>query len=189
MSRMVPITGVTTLLMVMATAQPARADWLLTPFLGVTFGGSTTTQAATYGVGIGYMGARIIGAELNAEFTPNFFESESNNLEDSNVSTVMGNVIIGAPLGSPGVRPYLSAGAGILRTRATSADNVFDLNQNAFGVNAGVGVIGFVRENFGLRLDLRFFRSLHDSDEGDNVDLDLGDFQYWRASVGGTFRF
>lgn len=189
MSKRLPMAAIGAAVIVLVVAQPARADWLLTPHIGVTFGGSTTSQAANYGFSFGFMGARILGAEVQAEFTPNFFETESNNLEDSNVSTVMGNIIVGAPLGSPGIRPYVSAGAGILRTHATSADNVFDLDQNAFGVNAGAGVIGFVRENFGLRLDLRFFRSLRDADEGDNIDLDLGSFQYWRASVGGTFRF
>ena len=189
MRRTLPPLAIVALIFVLADARPAHADWLFTPFLGVTFGGSTSSQAASYGAGIGYMGARVVGAELQVEFTPNFFETESNNLEDSNVATVMGNVIVGAPLGSPGIRPYVSGGAGILRTRATSADNVFDLNENAFGVNVGAGVIGFVRENFGLRLDVRFFRRLKDSDAGDNIHLDLGDFQYWRAAVGGTFRF
>ena len=49
--------------------------------------------------------------------------------------------------------------------------------------------MGFVRENFGLRGDVRYFRSVQDSDLGDDIDFDFGSFDFWRATVGATFRF
>ena len=101
----------------------------------------------------------------------------------------MGNLIVGVPLGSPGVRPYASGGAGIIRSRATSLGNVFDLTDNSFGVNVGAGAMVFVRENFGLRGDLRYFRRVQDSNSGSGINLDLSNFNFWRATVGATFRF
>ena len=32
-----------------STAQPARADWLFTPYLGAAFGGDTPSEQITYG--------------------------------------------------------------------------------------------------------------------------------------------
>ena len=44
-------------------------------------------------------------------------------------------------------------------------------------------------DKIGIRGDLRYFRGLRDEDSGDDVDLELGSFDFWRASVGATFRF
>jgi opacity protein-like surface antigen len=111
-------------------------------------------------------------------------------IAESNVTTLMGNVIIGAPIGGQaGVRPYVSGGVGLLRTSIATANEFFDIDRNSFGVNVGAGVMGFVRENFGLRGDVRYFRSVQDSDLGDEFDFDFGSFDFWRATVGATFRF
>ena len=66
---------------------------------------------------------------------------------------------------------------------------MFELNDNSFGVNVGAGVIGFVSPHVGIRGDARYFRSVHDSDHGPNVDIDLGGFDFWRATAGVTFPF
>jgi opacity protein-like surface antigen len=135
------------------------------------------------------MGAGVIGFEVDGAFAPDVLNVGSDDLVDTNVTTLMANLIIGAPIGAPGVRPYVSGGAGLLRTSVSSADDFFDIDDNSFGVNAGAGVMVFVRENFGLRGDLRYFRSLRDSDSGDGIDVVLGSFDFWRATVGATFRF
>ena len=36
---------------------------------------------------------------------------------------------------------------------------------------------------------MRYFRGVRDTDSSDDVDLELGSFDFWRASVGATFRF
>lgn len=179
--------------LILLTALPARADWLLTPYLGVSFGGDTQGQNITYGGSIGYMGAGIIGFEFDASFAPDLLDVDDGldlDIAESNVTTLMGNIIIGAPIGGQsGVRPYVSGGAGLLRTSIATADDFFDVDENSFGVNAGAGVMVFVRENFGLRGDVRYFRSLQDSGAGDDIDFDFGSFDFWRATVGATFRF
>jgi opacity protein-like surface antigen len=185
-----PLTALAVTLM-LASAAPARADVLLTPFLGVTFGGDTPNEQVNFGASLAFLGAGIFGVEVDAALTPNFFESDDDSvpLEDSNVSTFMANLMLAAPSEGAGIRPYGSGGIGIIRTKATSVGNVFDLDDNSFGVNVGGGIIGQFNERVGLRGDVRYFRSIQDSEEGDDIDLDLGGFNFWRASLGVTFRF
>lgn len=173
----------------LGTAQPARADWLFTPYLGLTFGADSPSQQATYGLSVAALSAGVLGLEVDAALVPNFFDSASHALADGNVSTVMVNVMVSAPMSSAILRPYVSAGAGIMHARATSVGNVFDLNDNSFGVDVGVGATGFLRDNVGIRGDIRYFRSLQDTDPGDNIDLGLGKLDFWRGTLGVTFRF
>lgn len=180
------------LLCLLLSATPARADWLLTPFLGVTFGGATDNQHATYGGSIAWMGAGVLGVEVDGSFVPDLLDVDDGvnlDIRQSNASTLMANLIVGAPLGAPGVRPYASGGMGLIRTSVSDLNNLFDIDENSFGVNVGAGVVVFVREHFGLRGDLRYFRRIQDSDPREGIDLDLGGFDFWRATVGATFRF
>lgn len=172
-------------------ATPVRADVLVTPFLGVTFGGDTPNEQVNFGASLAFLARGVFGVEIDAALTPNFFDSDNDAvpLEDSNVSTVMGNLMIAAPIERSGVRPYASGGLGLIRARATSVGNVFDVDDNSFGVNIGGGVVGQVNPRIGIRGDVRYFRNIQDSDEGDNVDIDLGGFNFWRTSLGVTFRF
>lgn len=183
----------TALILLLLSATQARADWLLTPYLGLTFGGDTPNEQVNYGLSAAFLGAGIFGVEVDASITPNFFDPDTDadfdDIDDSNVATFMGNVILSAPTASPGFRPYAAAGVGIIRTRATSVGNFFDLSENTFGVNIGGGLIGEFNDRVGLRGDIRYFRSVQDSDGGDDIDIDLGGFNFWRGTLGVTFRF
>lgn len=172
-----------------ATPREARADWLLTPYLGVTFGGDASGQHVNYGLSAAFLGAGVFGVEVDASFTPQFFGDDTAPIEDSNVSTVMANVMLAAPTQTAALRPYASGGVGIMHTKATSVGNVFDLDDNSFGVNLGAGVISQVSDRVGIRADIRYFRSVQDSDAGDDIDLDLGGFNFWRGTLGVSFRF
>jgi opacity protein-like surface antigen len=130
----------------------------------------------------------VLGFEIDAAITPEFFGSDLEGIDDSNVSTVMANLMLSAPSQTP-VRPYASGGVGLIRTRATSVGNVFDIDENSFGLNVGGGIVAQASDRIGVRGDLRYFRSVQDSDAGDDIDLDLGGFNFWRASLGVSFRF
>lgn len=172
-----------------ATAVPARADILLTPFLGVTFGADTATRQFTYGFSAAVLSQGMIGLEFDAALTPNFFDADSATFADGNVSTAMLNLMISSSAQGAPLRPYVSAGAGILHSRATSVGNVFELNDNQFGLDVGVGAIAKLAGTTGLRGDIRYFRSLQDANGGDGIDLDLGSLDFWRATLGLSFRF
>ena len=194
-------------LVVGATPTRASADWLFTPFVGTAFGGNANfgdfndfedeiERRVTFGGTLGWMGAGIIGAELDFGFSPNFFENTVGDGDfdfgDSNVTTLMGNLIIGVPIGGqrgPGIRPYVSGGVGLIRTNVDGGDFFDDLNTNDFGVNVGAGLHGFFSDSIGINGDIRYFRSLQDDEPDDEFDVALSDFDFWRATVGVTFRF
>lgn len=185
----------------LAAPAQARADWLFTPYIGANLnrGGDALDlegddATVNFGGTLGFMGAGVFGFEVDFGYSPHFFEGDAVSTLDGNVTSLMGNLIIGVPIGGQtggGVRPYVSGGVGLLRSRLDDADDFFDLNENSFGVNAGGGVMLFFSDTVGVRGDLRYFRSLAgdvDLDE-DDVDLSLGRFDFWRASGGVTFRF
>jgi len=189
MSRHLFVLPLTVLSLLCATTRPAGADILLTPFLGVTFGADAPTQQVNYGLSLAFLGGGVVGLEVDAAITPNFFDSDTNALEDGNVSTVMANLMVASPNQGARLRPYLSAGAGIMHAKATSVGNAFTLDENNLGVNVGAGVVGSMRNNIGLRGEFRYFRALQDSEAGDGLDLEFAKLAFWRGSLGITFRF
>lgn len=205
MSLRKPLTTFSFVLLVLAAAPGrASADWLFTPFLGATFGGSANIggggenftdefeRKLSYGATLAWMGGGAVGFEVDFGYSPNFFRVSDDStgfdlVGDGNVTTLMGNLVIGAPLG--GVRPYASGGMGLLKSKVDGVGQFFDqIDSNDLGFNAGAGVIGFFTDNVGIRGDVRYFRSLRDNDP-DGVDLRLGDFKFWRGTVGLTLKF
>lgn len=203
------ITSCLALIITAAAPAKASADWLFTPFVGMTFGGSATfsdvfgdfddefERRGTYGASLAWMGAGILGFEVDLGYTPNFFQDTAGDADfdfgDNNVTTLMANLVLGAPIGGQsgiGIRPYASGGAGIIRSRIDDADDLFDVSSSDWGVNVGGGVAGFFTDNLGVRGDIRYFRSLQDTERGeDDFNVALGSFRFWRGSVGVTFRF
>lgn len=161
----------------------AGAQVLLTPFAGATFGGDSTDARPTGGVSLLFMGA-VAGVELEFGYTPDFFNesSEIRLIDDSNVTSLSANLLIG--VGAGPVRPYAAGGLGLVRSRVGTVEDFFDgISQNDFGFNAGGGLIVLFNRHIGLRGDLRYFRSLQSIDVGD-LSLTLGDLDYWRAYGG-----
>jgi opacity protein-like surface antigen len=194
-----------------SAAAPAKAsaDWLFTPFIGMNWGASVTfndefgdfddefEKRVTYGASLAWMGAGIAGFEIDFGYSPNFFELTEGDGDfdygDNNLTTLMANLTLGAPIGGQsgiGLRPYASGGVGIIRTRVDNPGDLFEVNSNNWGFNAGAGVAGFFSDNVGIRGDVRYFRAFDDiEDEDDDLDITLGDLRFWRGTVGITFRF
>lgn len=199
------------LAIVVSAAAPARAsaDWLFTPFIGMNWGASVTfddefgdfddefEKRGTYGASLAWMGAGIAGFELDFGYTPNFFEltegSEDFDYGDNNLTTLMGNLTLGVPIGGQtgiGFRPYASGGVGIIRSRIDDPVDLFEVDSTDWGFNAGAGITGFFSDSVGIRGDVRYFRALRDIEvEDEDLDIRLGGLDFWRGSVGITFRF
>lgn len=166
---------------------------LVTPFIGVVTNTPTDENRTVYGGSFGVTG-QVVGFEVDLGYSPNFFEFEDDFGElgsSGSVTTVMGNLLVGAPLGR--VRPYGTVGAGLMRSNLELLELFDDLSSNDFGINYGGGVMVFLSDNVGIRGDIRQFRSLQNEDVDDDfpepLDFDLGDFTFWRATAGVTFRF
>lgn len=165
-----------------------HAQTFVTPFAGVTFNGDAPENALTTGVGLTFMG-KIAGFEIDLGYTPDFFgeSAEEVLIADSNITTLTGNLVIG--VGDGPVRPYGVVGVGLMRTRVEIDDIFDDVSQNDVAISAGVGVIGMLGERVGLRGDVRYFRSLEDPSDDDDFDVSIGNFDFWRATAGVTFKF
>ena len=85
------------------TAAPAAAQTggFVSPFVGVATDTPTDENRTVYGVGIGFTGP-VVGFEVDFGYAPNFYEFEDDFGEfdsEGSVTTVMGNLRVGAPPG------------------------------------------------------------------------------------------
>jgi opacity protein-like surface antigen len=184
-------------------ATASAQSWFFSPFIGANFGGNASfgdfddfddefERRVDFGATLGW-NPNVVGFEIDFGWSPNFFENTAGDQNfdfgDSNVTTLMGNLLVSAPPGT-GLRPYASGGLGLMRAHATVDDGVFnDLSTNDLGINFGGGINGQFNDNVGLRGDIRYFRSLQDNEPDDEFDIGLADFNFWRGSVGLTFRW
>ena len=206
------------LLFVGSVAAPARADWFLTPYFGVVFGGAANQfdlhdrddefeQRVNFGGSFGYRTKGVLGFEVDYNVAPNFFQftGGTGNFDllnlDSSVQTLMGNVVVAIPIGGStgaGFQPYVTAGLGTIRTQLRSASDVFDdLTSNDSGFNVGAGAHIFAGTHVGLRADVRYIRGFESLDDEDPItDNPFFDqtiatevFNFWRGTLGLTFRW
>jgi opacity protein-like surface antigen len=170
----------------------ARADGFVTPWVGSAFGSNIQNGQASIGVSAGGMGAGIIGGEADFGWSPSFFGTKSD-FGNNTVLNLMGNLIVGVPIGGThgaGVRPYVVGGIGLIRTQIDGGTiATVSSSNNMFGWDAGGGVMGTFSEHVGLRGDLRYLRATSDLNSGiSSLDLSGNRLHYWRATVGVVFR-
>ena len=187
----------------------ARADWQITPFLGLTFKGDTTLldyeQATanthwTFGGSVALMGSGPVGVEGLIVYTPGFFEQDNPPLDidglpppdiiDSRTLAIMGNVVLTTPRSwnEYGLRPFVSGGIGLLQATAADALDFTPVNTNLIGYNVGGGAVGFLNDRVGLRFDLRYFSNLKPSDDPENA-IGRVHLSYWTGSVGVVLKY
>ncbi len=178
----------------------ADADGYVSPFVGVNFGGDAGARFAvavddpnkvTYGLSFGKMSGGIFGGELDLAYTKNFF-GDGGDFIDNSLLSVMPSLVIGIPIGGQsgaGVRPYATAGIGLLR-REVRVRGFDEITANDMAYSVGLGAMGFVSTHFGIRADYRYFRNFKvDGDDLADLSLERGTFDYSRATVGLVLRF
>ena len=172
----------------------AYAEGYVSPWVAANAGtrfGDFDNGRAGFGVDAGGMGKGIIGGELDFGFSPSFFGTKSV-FGNNSVIDLMGNVIVGVPVGGTrgaGVRPFVTGGFGLIRTQVDGLNNI-DASNNMAGWNLGAGVMGYFNDHVGLRGDMRYLRSFEDTNTGINI-IDFnqaGQFHFWRAGVGVVLR-
>ena len=171
----------------------AHAEGYVSPWVSANAGSSFDNGRAGFGVNAGGMGAGIIGGEVDFGWSPSFFGTQ-NDFGNNSVIDLMGNVIVGVPVGGThgaGIRPFLTAGVGLLRTQIDRGTftNVAASN-NMAGWNWGAGVMGYFNDHVGLRGDIKYLRSFEDLNTGVQV-IDLNgsnQLHFWRAAVGVVLR-
>jgi hypothetical protein len=178
----------------------ARADFLITPFLGPVFGGNTTlldldvgaasSKHWTFGGNAAWLSDRILGVEADFSIVPGFFQNSGGTglVLGSRVTTLMGNLIVAMPLSvsRDSLRPYVVGGLGLLH--ATTED-VLSLNESGdwLGLQIGGGAIGMITNRAGVRFDLRHLSAL--SRDTTLRGERTSQLSFWRATVGVTLRY
>jgi len=192
--------AVALLLSVCGPAAEARADWLITPFLGTSLAGETTFliledgagSRMTLGASVALIGDGILGIEADFAHTPKFFEGDDPRgvVLTSRVTTVGANVLLAAPLAltRESLRPYLVSGVGLMQAHATNVGGVFPLDENRLGLTVGGGAIGFVTDFTGLRFDVRYIKAVSGAN-GPFPRDGVSRLSFWRTTVGLTIRY
>ena len=179
----------------------ASAEFLVTPFLGKTFSaqqqlvlvGDVDHQTWIAGASAGWLSRSIIGAEVDFGYAPRFFKSDPLlNLvrSGSNVLSLTGNVLLTLPLSvtRDSLRPYATAGMGVLHAGVDDRAGANTLDRNLFGVSIGGGVIGFLNERAGVRFDVRHMSSTSTGQDPATL-LTEPRLSFWRATFGVAIRY
>lgn len=200
-------------LCLLAAPRAAAAEWQFTPTIGFTFAGTTTLldfQQATgkrhteFGGSVALLGEGVIGAEVLVVFVPGFFETARTplssdvarvELESSRTDALMANAVLTTPRKwtEYGLRPFVSGGFGVLHSSETfkvsqvTPVELFPVSAGMAGFNIGGGAVGFLTKQTGIRFDVRYYSSLHDTDKG-TMAIGLARLHYMTASVGLVIR-
>jgi len=190
-----------------AAATPARADWVVSPFAGMVFDGTTTfldlengfgETKITFGASGGWLSDGLLGVEGNLGYTLGAFDSGSVSanediVQSSRAIVLTGDVLVLAPKTVTGdsLRPYVLGGVGVLHISVRDVADAFAHDSSLLGLAVGVGAIGRVTDRSSLRFEVRRISNLTTDQGSLTRDLTTGpaDLSFWRASVGVTIAY
>lgn len=194
-------------LCLLAAPGTAAAEWHITPMIGVTFAGKTTlvdlqhaagTRHMDFGGAVTLLGGGVFGAEAIVVVTPGFFQTDASpldtdtprvELKSSQTRAVMANAVLTTPRRwtEYSLRPFVSGGFGVLRATQTQLIDAVPSRATMAGFNVGGGAVGFLSPRTGVRFDLRYYGSVHGTDQGP-VAFGLVRLHYMTAAVGLVIR-
>jgi hypothetical protein len=197
----------------------AGAEWHFKPFLGFTFEPSTTlvgdvefaaglpiesedpefdpqSSNVTFGAGVALLG-EVFGIEGEWTQAPGFFQAhDDEKLASSSLQMFTGSLIVAVPrrVAQYSLRPYLVAGAGVMRLRSEGIPPlaaVFPISQTLAAMNVGGGATGFFNERVGVAWDLRYTRSMGGKSGDPLVTIDglAEQLSFWRANMALVLRY
>jgi hypothetical protein len=188
------------LVLTLLLACPAAgwAEWQIKPFIGTTLAGSSTFVVTDEAAGerhlavggtVTWLGS-VFGVEGEVTRVPGFFEDDSvTSPLGSNITTLTGAVVVTLPRKWAGysLRPYLTAGGGLMRVSIDQQEVFLDAYRTMKLVSLGGGATGFLTDRVGLNWDLRYFRTVG-GEEGTGLSVGPEQVSYWRLSMGLTIR-
>ena len=181
----------------------ASADWLISPFVGLKFGGAvcpcplplntlidpeeaTGLRKFTFGGSFGFLTDGVLGVQTEFAYIPGYFDrgGAGNLVVASRALTLSGDLILAVPatVTRDGLRPYLIVGGGLIRWTKTDVRAVFNETSNQFAFSLGGGALGRLTDRTSARFELRRVAGRDDPTLGYGLSL-------WRATAGVTIRY
>lgn len=164
--------------MLLAVPGVARADLFLVPFAGMKFGGSTSIvdfesaagkRKLVLGVAARQVDDGIIGYEIEFANIAEYFANQKVAAiigplvkPGSSVNNLAGGLVLSAPPGltGGGLRPYVAVGGGLIHAQSEDAFDVIKVRRTVAALSLGVGAVGMLTNNVGVRFDVRHLRSI-----------------------------
>lgn len=188
------------LAIVLLSAAPAAAEWQIKPFVGLTFGGTTTfvdlEQAAgranlAFGA-TGVLLGDVFGLDADFGRAPGFFQSGGPHLVlRSSAMTLTGNIVIALPRRQTEytLRPYFVGGAGLMRAQIDDVLGVLRVSSTLPALDLGGGATGFLTDRVGLNWDIRHFRSFGGNGQTHGLSFGKEQLAFWRANMAVVIRY
>ena len=162
-----------------AGAQTPLYTGLVTGHVATADGGDVREGGLTLGASLGVFDNDGLGAEVDLGHTRSFDDFR---FVESGITSLMVNFMATYP--GPRFRPFVVAGAGLLRVRTSLALTEPVTSRTDWAFDGGGGLTYMFSDAVGVRGDVRYFRYFQRHD--DLPLLDNGFFDYWRTSIGVT---
>ena len=175
------------------------AEWQLKPFVGVTFGGTSSfldldgvaneRKKFVLGGSATWLG-NVIGVEGEVARVPGFFQTVSQeSVLSSSVTTLTGNVVLTLPrrMTQYRLRPYFVGGGGVVRANIDHELDTLSIQTSLRVLDFGGGATGFLTDRAGVNWDVRYFRSVGGK-EGTGLAFGKEQISFWRATMGVAIR-
>lgn len=189
------------LVLALAPASPASAEWHIVPLVGLTFHANTNAlgvepvpipKHVNIGGAVTLLGKGIFGVEGATVFTTQFRGVDPNTpspIQSSRVFALAGNAVLTTPkhLTEYSLRPYVSGGFGWMRMDVDHAGAALSLHENFPAFDIGGGAVGFFTERTGVRFDLRYYKRIGQTTSGFAAP-DHPEVSFMTLSVGIVFR-
>lgn len=180
------------LVCVIAPARPACAEWLLTPFTGVTARASTgffdpddAARRTKIAAGIAVSKAwRRVALEVEIGIIPGFFSGGDADalITSSRLLTMTASAVAPLPRLGP-VRPYGVAGLGAVRVSMRDAADVFPVAEWQPVLDIGGGAMVPISRRIGAGIDARYFWSRRGDGSESSIGFGNTYVQFWRISA------
>jgi hypothetical protein len=202
MRRAGPLRGLL-LVLALAPASPAFAEWHIVPLVGITFHANTNAQGVepepipshvNIGGAVTLLGNGVFGVEGVTVFTTGFrgvVSGVPSPIQSSRIFGLAGNAVLTTPkhLTEYSLRPYVSGGIGYMRFDVVPAPSgeALGVHENFPALNIGGGAVGFLTQHTGVRFDFRYYKRIGETSPG-VVVLDHPEVSFMTLSVGVVIR-
>jgi hypothetical protein len=186
--------------LVLAVPGPARAQWTVTPWLGLGFDGTANfvtfedgigETKVTFGGAVGWLTDGLLGLEGNVGYTPGALDRDGvapvdDLILDSSLLVATGDLLVLTPraIVRDTLRPYVVGGLGLMRVHARFVLDATGLDNNYLALAVGGGAIGRLTERSSLRFEVRRLSNLSESDHELLLYDDRSRVSFWRLAIG-----